>query len=110
MGFLHAKAVVAYVSRAAFNGLYHLFGLFGRRDEVLFVSRKSSEPSYDYVECGKAFSAQGYEPVYLSQHFKKSSVLAYAGACFAGVVSSCSLQGVRDRPLRSCDQLVGFQM
>lgn len=71
--------MVAYVSRAAFNGLYHLFGLFGRRDEVLFVSRKSSEPSYDYVECGKAFSAQGYEPVYLSQHFKKSSVLAYAG-------------------------------
>ena len=71
--------MVAYVSCAAFNGLYHLFGLFGRRDEVLFVSRKSGEPSYDYVECGKAFSAQGYEPVYLSQHFKKSSVLAYAG-------------------------------
>ena len=68
-----------YVSRAAFNSLYRLFGLFGRRDEVLFVSRKSGEPSYDYVECGKAFSAQGYELVYLSQHFKKSSVLAYAG-------------------------------
>ena len=66
-------------ARVAFNGLYRLFGLFGRRDEVLFVSRKSGEPSYDYVECGKAFSAQGYEPVYLSQHFKKSSVLAYAG-------------------------------
>lgn len=79
MGFLHAKAVFAYVSRAAFNSLYRLFGLFGRRDEVLFVSRKSGEPSYDYMECGKAFSAQGYEPVYLSQHFKKSSVLAYAG-------------------------------
>ena len=79
MGFLHAKAVFTYVSRAAFNSLYRLFGLFGRRDEVLFVSRKSGEPSYDYVECGKAFSAQGYELVYLSQHFKKSSVLAYAG-------------------------------
>lgn len=73
------KAVFAYVSRAAFNSLYRLFGLFGRRDEVLFVSRKSGEPSYDYMECGKAFSAQGYEPVYLSQHLKKSSVLAYAG-------------------------------
>lgn len=79
MGFLHVKAVFAYVSRAAFNSLYRLFGLFGRRDEVLFVSRKSGEPSYDYMECGKAFSAQGYEPVYLSQHLKKSSVLAYAG-------------------------------
>lgn len=73
------KTAAVSVARAMFNGLYRLFGLFGRRDEVLFVSRKSGEPSYDYMECGKAFSAQGYEPVYLSQHFKKSSVLAYAG-------------------------------
>ena len=73
------KTAAVSAARVAFNGLYRLFGLFGRRDEVLFVSRKSGEPSYDYVECGKAFSAQGYEPVYLSQHFKKSSVLAYAG-------------------------------
>lgn len=73
------KTAAVSTARVAFNGLYRLFGLLGRRDEVLFVSRKSGEPSYDYVECGKAFSAQGYEPVYLSQHFKKSSVLAYAG-------------------------------
>lgn len=73
------KTAAVSVTRVVFNDLYRLFGLFGRRDEVLFVSRKSGEPSYDYVECGKAFSVQGYEPVYLSQHFKKSSVLAYAG-------------------------------
>ena len=73
------KTAAVSMTRVSFNGLYRLFGLLGRRDEVLFVSRKSGEPSYDYVECGKAFSAQGYEPVYLSQHFKKSSVLAYAG-------------------------------
>ena len=73
------KTAAVSTARVAFNGLYRLFGLFGRRDEVLFVSRKSGEPSYDYVECGKAFSAQGYKPVYLAQHFKKSSVLAYAG-------------------------------
>ena len=73
------KTAAVSTARVAFNGLYRLFELFGRRDEVLFVSRKSGEPSYDYVECGKAFSAQGYEPVYLSQHFKRSSVLAYAG-------------------------------
>ena len=73
------KTAAVSAARVGFNSLYRLFGLLGRRDEVLFVSRKSGEPSYDYVECGKAFSAQGYEPVYLSQHFKKSSVLAYAG-------------------------------
>ena len=73
------KTAAVSAARVAFNGLYRLFELLGRRDEVLFVSRKSGEPSYDYVECGKAFSAQGYKPVYLSQHFKKSSVLAYAG-------------------------------
>lgn len=73
------KQVAVCVSRAAFNGLYRLFELFGRRDEVLFVSRKSGEPSYDYLECGKAFSSHGYKAVYLSQHFKKSSVMAYAG-------------------------------
>lgn len=73
------KAAAVSMARVSFNCLYRWFGLLGRRDEVLFVSRKSGEPSYDYVECGKAFSAQGYKPVYLSQHFKKSSVLAYAG-------------------------------
>lgn len=73
------KTAAVSAARVGFNSLYRLLGLLGRRDEVLFVSRKSGEPSYDYVECGKAFSAQGYEPVYLSQHFKKSSVLAYAG-------------------------------
>lgn len=73
------KTAAVSMTRVSFNALYRLFGLLGRRDEVLFVSRKSGEPSYDYVECGKAFSAQGYEPVYLSQHFKKSSLLAYAG-------------------------------
>ncbi len=54
------KTAAVSMTRVSFNGLYRLFGLLGRRDEVLFVSRKSSEPSYDYVECGKAFSAQGY--------------------------------------------------
>lgn len=73
------KQVVVCVLRAMFNGLYRLFELLGRRDEVLFVSRKSGEPSYDYLECGKAFSSRGYKTVYLSQHFKMSSVVAYAG-------------------------------
>lgn len=72
------KKAAVRVAGTVFNGIYGLCRIFGhRRNEVLFVSRKSSEPSYDYLECGKAFSAQGYQPVYLSQHFKKSSVFAY---------------------------------
>ena len=73
------KSQAVHIAQAVFNSLYKLFCLAGRRDEVLLVSRKSHEPSYDYLECGKAFSARGYKPVYLSQHLKKSSVAAYAG-------------------------------
>lgn len=72
------KAAVG-TARAVFNGLYRIFCLQRRRDEVLFVSRKSGNPSYDYVECGKAFCARGYKPVFLSQHLKKSAVVAYTG-------------------------------
>lgn len=75
----NAKGMLADVARSSFNGLYRLFSVFGRRDEVLFVSRKSDEPSYDYLECGAAFEERGLKPVYLSQHFKSSSVRAYAG-------------------------------
>lgn len=79
MSLRFSKKAAAGVARVAFRGLYGIFCLAKRRDEVLFVSRKSGEPSYDYLECGKAFQARGYQPVYLSQHFKKSSALAYAG-------------------------------
>lgn len=75
----NTKGMLADIARFSFNSLYRLFGVFGRRDEVLFVSRKSDEPSYDYLECGAAFEERGLKPVYLSQHFKSSSVGAYAG-------------------------------
>lgn len=88
------KTAAVSMTRVSFNGLYRLFGLLGRRDEVLFVSRKSGEPSYDYVECGKAFSAQGYEPVYLSQHlisprFWRMRGL-FCGSCIILLAAGCA--------------------
>lgn len=73
-----AKGMAAGVARLVFNGLYRLFCLSGRKNEVLFVSRKADEPSYDYLECGAAFEQRGLKPVYLSQHFKGSSTVAYS--------------------------------
>ena len=55
----NTKGMLADIARFSFNSLYRLFGVFGRRDEVLFVSRKSDEPSYDYLECGAAFEERG---------------------------------------------------
>ena len=78
MAVSRAKGMAAGVARLVFNGLYRLFCLSGRKNEVLFVSRKADEPSYDYLECGAAFEQRGLKPVYLSQHFKGSSTVAYS--------------------------------
>lgn len=79
MATSEAKGKFANVARGAFNGLYRVFRAGGRRNEVLFVSRKADAPSYDYLECGAAFERYGMKPVYLSSHFKGSSTLGYAG-------------------------------
>lgn len=76
MGALKSFAV--HAAAAAFNGLYRLLCLCGRRDEVLFVSRKANEPSYDYTECGTAFEGYGLIPVYLAQKLGARTVLPYA--------------------------------
>ena len=71
------KGMFAKAAGTAFNGMYRVFSLGKRRNEVLFVSRKSDTPSYDYLECGKAFERNGLKPVYLSAHFKDSSKAGY---------------------------------
>ncbi|HIT46140.1 MAG TPA: CDP-glycerol glycerophosphotransferase family protein [Candidatus Aphodovivens excrementavium] len=73
-----AKKVAVHAAAGAFNLLYRLFGLVGRRDEVLFVSRKADRPSYDYEECGKAFARRGLTPVYLAQRLGAKTLLPYA--------------------------------
>ena len=72
------KTVAVHVAAGAFNGLYKLFCLGGRRDEALFVSRKANKPSYDYLECGAAFERRGLAPVYLTQKLGAKTVLPYA--------------------------------
>lgn len=72
------KTVAVHVAAGAFNGLYKLFCLGGRRDEALFVSRKANKPSYDYLECGAAFERHGLAPVYLAQKLGAKTVLPYA--------------------------------
>lgn len=72
------KTVAVRMAAVAFNGLYKLFCLGGRRDEALFVSRKANKPSYDYLECGAAFERHGLAPVYLAQKLGAKTVLPYA--------------------------------
>lgn len=72
------RTVAVHVAAGAFNALYRLFCLGKRRDEVLFVSRKADEPSYDYRECGAAFERHGLQPVYLAQRLGARTVLPYA--------------------------------
>ena len=76
MGALRTVAVHAVAG--VFNGLYRLFCLGKRRDEVLFVSRKADAPSYDYLECGAAFKQRGLVPVYLTQRLGAKTVFPYA--------------------------------
>lgn len=76
MGALRTVAV--HAAAGVFNGLYRLFCLGKRRDEVLFVSRKADAPSYDYLECGAAFKQRGLVPVYLTQRLGAKTVFPYA--------------------------------
>lgn len=76
MGVL--RTAVVHAAAGAFNGLYRLFCLGGRREEVMFVSRKANQPSYDYLECGEAFSRHGLEPVYLAQKLGAKTIIPYA--------------------------------
>lgn len=76
MGALRTAAV--HAAAGVFNGLYRLFCLGRRCDEVLFVSRKADKPSYDYLECGAAFEQHGLKPVYLAQRLGAKTVIPYA--------------------------------
>lgn len=76
MGALRTAAV--HAAAGVFNGLYRLFCLGKRHDEVLFVSRKADIPSYDYLECGAAFEERGFAPVYLTQRLGAKTVFPYA--------------------------------
>ena len=76
------KRLFVSLTGGLFNVAYRMCCCFSRRDEILFVSRKSKTPSYDYLECAKAFEWHGYETVFLSGHLKKGEMPAYIKLVF----------------------------
>ena len=70
------KKLLVTCAKAVFNALYRLFGLLGRRDEVLFVSRQSEKPSLDFLECGAEFQKRGCRPVYLARRLTRKTLVA----------------------------------
>lgn len=68
---------VASISKACFKACYKLFCLFSRRDEVLFVSRKSNEPCANFRAIGEEFERRGWRTKCLTKLLSKRSVLSY---------------------------------
>jgi len=46
---------------------------------VLFLSRQTNVPPYDFLSLGKAFEGQGYTPLYHVRKLSKRTVLRYVG-------------------------------
>lgn len=65
-------------ARFGINVLYKLFDLLPRRDEVLFFSRQSNEPSGDFLEMGRQFGEKGFAPVFMTKKLSLRSVFSYA--------------------------------
>ncbi len=71
------KYALVALSRVLFNGLYRLFCLGTRRDEVLFFSRQANHPSEDFVALGREFMERGWQVCYLTKKLSKRSVPSY---------------------------------
>lgn len=71
------KRVFVALSRGVFNLLYRLFCLGGRRDEVLFFSRQTNQPSFDFRALGDQFQCRGWSVTYLTKKLSKRSIAAY---------------------------------
>ena len=65
------RRVFVGASRAAFNALYGLSSRGASRgNEVVFLSRQTDEPSYDFSEVARAFEERGWR---VHMHLKKVS-------------------------------------
>ncbi len=71
------KHALVALSRVLFNGLYRLFCLGTRRDEVLFFSRQANHPSEDFLAIGREFMERGWQVGYLTKKLSKGSILSY---------------------------------
>lgn len=65
-------------ARFGINVLYKLCDLLPRRDEVLFFSRQSNDPSGDFLELGRQFQEKGFAPVFMTKKLSLRSVFSYA--------------------------------
>ncbi len=70
------KAAVA-CARAVLGGLYRVFCLIPRRDEVLLFSRQANEPSRDFVVVGEHLAERGLSPVFMTKKLSARSFASY---------------------------------
>lgn len=75
-GFL--MRVFVGCARVVFNAMYRLAKLQKPRQEVIFVSRKMNEPSYNFREVAREFQEAGYEVVFLTKYLSARSVFSYS--------------------------------
>ena len=73
------KRVMVLLAKLVFNMMYGGSCLLrsDRRDEVLFVSRQTNEPSYDYRELAKDFEREGWTARIHVKKLTKRSLLSY---------------------------------
>ena len=72
------RRAFANTSKLAFNLLYRAFDRDQRQNEVVFLSRQTNTPSYDFSELAREFDSRGWNAV---MHLKKVSTrnfIAYA--------------------------------
>ena len=73
------RAIIG-ITRAVLQGVYNRAQKrTARQDEVLFVSRQTETPSYDYAQVARAFEQRGWT---VTMHLKKvrmRNLVAYAG-------------------------------
>jgi len=68
--------------KALIKALYRLFGVFSRRNEVLFVSRQSNDIPYDFNALSTRFHELGFSSVFLIKKLSASTFISYAWYSF----------------------------
>lgn len=75
---LSVKRIFIGICRLLFNFLYLIFCRFSRRNEVLFISRQSDEPSDDFLALGEEFEKREFRVVYEVKKLSINAVFAYS--------------------------------
>lgn len=65
------------LSKVIFNMLYAFFGLFPRKDMVLFTSRQTDTVPNDFIALGEMFRTKGFESVFLTKKLTKRTAIPY---------------------------------